>query len=446
MMMNKLNSFIIWFLLLLLTPTLADAQKKLSLEEFIAIALEKNYSIRIMENYEQIAGNNFSRGNAGLLPSLDFRSSFSGNLNNYEQNYSNGPDVNLRSIHNTTTFAGLQANWMLFEGLRGQIRYKQLGELKELSVLNTRISVENTMAQIASEYFFYIQQTQLFSNLQYAVDLSRERVRIEQEHFLLGSGSKVQLLQAQVNLNADSSRLERQYEVLNASKVRLSEIIADPDLNSSIVPSDTCIVVNSSYMYDDLLNEVLADNVAIIAAQKNMSITEYDYQMTKSKRYPYLNLNTAYGYNYNTYQSGTLTNQHAWGMNYSLTLGIKIYDGNNLRRQQKNAQMELENSRISLEQTQQEVKADFITIFNSYKNNLRLLELETQNLEVARENLDIAFERYRLGGLSGFELREVQKNLLEAEERMLSIEYQVKIAEISLLQISGRIIDDFTSL
>ncbi len=439
--MNRLKFLLFGVLLVLITSTKLTAQRSLSLEEFIAIALEKNYSIRIIENEQGIAGNNYSRGNAGLLPSLDLNSSFSGNLNNYNQNDYDSTENNMRSIHNTNTFAGLQAKWMLFEGFRGKYRYKQLGELKELADLNTRISVENMVAQLASEYYFYIQQKQMFSNLQYGVDLSRERVRIEQEHFLLGSGSKVQLLQAQVNLNADSSRLEKQYEVLNASQVRLSEIIADSDLNSVNIPEDTCIVVNPDLKYDELMDAVLTQNVAILTAQTNQNITAYDLDMTKAKRYPYINLNTGYGYNHNTYQSGTLENQQLWGMNYAITLGFSIYDGNNLRRQQENARIEMESSDLNIEQVMQSVKADFITIFNGYKNNLRLLELENQNLEVARENLDIAFERYRLGSLSGFELREVQKDLLEAEERLLSIQYHVKMAEISLMQISGKILD-----
>jgi outer membrane protein TolC len=90
---------------------------------------------------------------------------------------------------------------------------------------------------------------------------------------------------------------------------------------------------------------------------------------------------------------------------------------------------------------EQEVKADLITIFYAYKNNLQLMNLEEQNLEVARENLGIAMERYKLGNLSGIDLREVQKSLLDAEERLISAQYLTKLAEISLLLISGQIMD-----
>jgi hypothetical protein len=99
--------------------------------------------------------------------------------------------------------------------------------------------------------------------------------------------------------------------------------------------------------------------------------------------------------------------------------------------------IEIDNRELAYQRTLQEVNADLVTIFRTYENNLRLLEMEYENLETARENMEIAFERYRLGALSGIELREVQVSLLDAEERLLGIQYQTKLAEISLLQISG---------
>jgi len=128
-------------------------------------------------------------------------------------------------------------------------------------------------------------------------------------------------------------------------------------------------------------------------------------------------------------------------MNYGVTLGIDLFDGFNRKREKANARIEMENRQYQYREIEQEVKADLLTIFYGYENNLRLLRLEEQNLEVARENLEIALERYKLGSLTGLELREVQKSLLDAEERLISVKYQAKIAEISLLQISGKIMD-----
>ncbi|MDD3875316.1 MAG: TolC family protein [Bacteroidales bacterium] len=417
------------------------AQQSVSLKNCIELALEKNYDIKIIKNQQIIAVNNYSRGNAGMLPTVDLLSQYSGNLDNTNQTAFNGVKTINNGIHNTISNAGLQAGWSVFNGFKAHIRYMQLGELKEIAELKTRISIENVIADLSSEYYFYVQQRRLFKNLQYSVDLSRERVRIEQEHFLLGSGSKVRLLQAQVNLNSDSSRLERQYEVLNASQIRLSELMAINDSANGFIPEDTLIIVNPGLIYDNLLADVNNNNAAILLALKNKVISEQEMRIVRSRVYPYLNLSSGYGFTYNTYQSGTVRNYQTIGMNYGISLGINIFDGRNRSRERRNALIEIENSELEYERIKQENMADLLTLFNAYSNNLRLLGLETQNLAVASENLEIAFEKYRLGALSGFELREVQKDLLEAEERLLSVQFQAKIAEISLLQISGHLIE-----
>jgi outer membrane protein TolC len=204
--------------------------------------------------------------------------------------------------------------------------------------------------------------------------------------------------------------------------------------------SDTIIDVNPGLVYDNLLDATLASNTGLLIASRNQVISEFDRKIIASRSYPYLNFSSGYGMSYNTYQSGSLASQRSMSASYGLTLGFNIFDGFNQRRALSNASIEIYNRELILQQIEQETRADLFTIYNAYENNLRLLNLELQNLEIARENLDIAFERYKLGALAGLELREVQKSLLDAEERLLSIQYQTKLAEISLLQISGNIL------
>ncbi len=428
-------------ILLLLLAIAANAQQPLTLQECLAIGLEQNYAIRIARNNEAITANNVTRGHAGFLPALDLRSQQSGSLNNTDQHLAGGGQNQLRGIHNTTSNASLSLGWTLFDGFRVQTTYDRLEALQEMGELSTRMAVENLMARIAAEYYNYIQQQRLLNNLQYAVDLSRERTRIDEERFLIGSGSKLQLLQSQVFLNADSSRLGRQYEVVRAARIRLNELMAMDDMHSDIVTADTTITLIPIMVFERLREDALRDNTALLIASQNVVISEYDRKIIASRSYPYLSLSSGYGLTYNTFESGSLSSQQTMGLSYGLTLGINLFDGLNQRRRMSNAIIELENRQFQVEEVEKGVMADLITIHNAYINNLQLLEMENQNLEVAYETLDIALDRYRLGALSGLELREAQQSLLQAEERLLSIQYQVKLAEVSLMQISGRILE-----
>jgi outer membrane protein TolC len=417
------------------------AQEVYDLSRCIKTGLERNFSLLVMRNNEEIAVNNFTRGNAGMLPTISSTNRFGGTVNTTNQNYRDGSQVTSNDIHNNSGSAGIDLGMTIFRGFQVQRTYEKLKEQSELEGFKTQMSVENLVAMIVSQYNYYIQQLILNNNLAYAVSLSRERVRIDQQRYLLGNASKLEMLQSIVYLNADSSRFAHQNEVLRTSQIRLNELMAASDLGENIQLKDTLIQIDQNLLYDDLLALTLQNNTSLRIAAKNQVITELDSKIIQSRSYPYLTMSSGYGFTYNRYGASTLSNQNGHGLNYGLTLGIGIFDGFNRKREKNNALVEIQSSKIEYKEVEQNVKADLLTIYFAYTNNLRLLRLEEQNLGVARENLEIALARYKLGSLAGLELREVQKSLLDAEERMISVQYQTKIAEVSLLQISGRIME-----
>jgi outer membrane protein TolC len=329
----------------------------------------------------------------------------------------------------------------IFRGFQVQTTYQKLSELKKVGELNTQMNMENLASRVIAEYYLHVQQLNLSKNLAYAVELSRERVRIDEQRYLLGSSSKLELLQSIVYLNADSSRWAKQTENLLASEVRLKKLMALENLEENIALKDTLIEIDTTLIYNRLLELTLQQNTGLLMAGKDQVISELDYKIIAGRAYPYLNLSSGYTYSYNRYEIGNVKNQQVNGMNYGLTLGMDIFDGFERKREKSNAKIVIENQKYQYQEIELDVKGDLITFYYAYENNLRLLKLEEQNLEVARENLGIAMERYKLGNLSGIDLREVQKSLLDAEERLISARYLTKLAEISLLLISGQIME-----
>ncbi len=449
--MNYLKKikFLLPAFVLFIFPGLVHSQEIYDLSRCVVTGLEQNFSVKVARNQEEIAGNNYTRGNAGFLPSVNTTNRFGGNVTSTTQNMNNGSQNKSTGVYNTTGSAALNLNMTLFNGFNVQTTWQKLNELKQMGELNTQMSMENLVAQIVAEYYYYIQQLNYQNNMEYAVSLSRERVRIDEDRYLLGASSKLELLQSIVYLNADSSRLARQNEAILESEVRLKKLMALENLAQNIRLKDTSIVFNPDLSYAELLESTLDLNTGLQIAKKNQVISELDHKIIASRAYPYLNLSSSYNYSYRGLGSGTisdygevqLNNQQTRGINYGLTLGMDIFDGYNRKREKANALIEVENRILRFQEIEQEIKADLLTVFYAYENNLRLVEMEEENLNVARENLEIALERYRLGALSGIELREVQKSLLDAEERLISIKYQTKLAEISLLQIAGKIMD-----
>jgi len=418
-----------------------QGQKVYGLKDCISVGLEKNFSILIARNNETISKNNFTPGNAGLLPSVDLNGRHSGTLNNNTQNFSDGTNTSTEGVFNTTTTGSVTLAMSIFNGFSAVTTYKKLGELNQVGQLNTQLTIENFVANIVSGYYSYILQVQQMNNLKYALTLSRERLRIDEDRYLLGSGSKLEVLQSQVYVNSDSSNLSRQTETVTSARIKLNEMMALENLNDEFASFDTSIYVNPDLIYEKLLEETLSNNTNLLIASKNKTISDYDYKLIVARSYPYLNFSGGYSSNLNTYTKNSTQNMLTNGLNYGFTIGVNLFDGNNQRRSIHNASIDRETRDLRYREVEQGVKADLLTIYSAYSNNLRLISLEQQNFRTATENLDIALERYKLGNLSGIDLREVQKSLLDARERLISANYQTKLAEISLQLIAGKIME-----
>lgn len=442
--MNKRSSYSFYFLVLFFTTISYSVygQQRYSLEDCIRIGLERNYAIQIIRNEQQISKNNATIGNAGFLPSVDLSSGASGTLYNYDNQLTDGTSEKLTGINNNTANAGLNVNWTIFDGLGIQATYKQHQELAQIGELNTRQTIEDFVASLSGEYYNLIRQKIRLRNLRSTLELSRERLRIVEERYTIGSVSRLDLQQAQVDFNADSSNVLNQLQQVHNSRIQLNQFMALEDIEAHTHIRDSFITPDISLNEQLLWNSAELNNSSLLIARKNIVLTELDYKKLKSRNYPYIKLNAGYGYTANWYDTGTTEMQHRLGLNYGLTVGLSIFDGLNRKREQRNARIQIENRSLRMRELELALRADMSNLWMAYKNNLDLWSLEKENLIAAQENYRIAIDRYKLGDLSGIQLREAQNSLLAAEERLSTAEYATKICEISLLQLSGQIVSN----
>lgn len=426
--------------LIVCASAMANGQEVYSLKKCIETGLEKNYSIRIIKNEQQKSKNNATPGNAGYLPTLDLNGGYSGNINNTRSTLTDGTVEKTNGISTETANAGLNLNWTVFDGFGIQATYSKLKELQQMGELNTRMTIEDFVANLTSEYYNLIRQKIRMRNLRSSVDLSKERLRIVEERYSIGSMSRLDLQQAQVDFNADSSKLLTQFEAVNSSRIRLNELMALDEVGNDLFIEDSVIYPNPLLDEAVLWKQTMEANTSLLAAQKNRTLSVLDYKKAKSRNYPYVKLNAGYGYTANWYEVGTTDLQQRLGINYGLTIGFNIFDGMNKRREQRNAKLDIQNQELRMQELELSLRADMSNLWMAYKNNLELWKLEKENQVVAQENYSIAIDRYKLGDLSGIELREAQNSLLEAEERQSIAEYATKLCEISLLQLSGQIL------
>lgn len=410
-----------------------------TLKSCLETGLEKNYSIRLVRNQEQISKNNATIANAGYLPTLDLSAKYSGTIDNTETKArATGETTTTDGVFDQTINAGLNLNWTLFDGFKIQANYSRLKELERQGETLTRIAIEDFIANMTAEYYNYIQQQIRLKNFRYAMSLSKERLRIVEERYIVGNFSRLDLQQARVDYNADRAQYMKQQESVKTSLIRLNELMANENMTQSIAINDSIIDLNTLLSFDELWQSTLNNNASLLKSEQNKNLAALEMKTVKSRNFPYLKVNAGYGYTLNKYDISSTMQRDNLGFNFGVTMGFNLFDGNR-KREIKNARIAVENAQLQQDDMRQTLKADLSNLWQAYQNNIEMLELERENLISAIENHEIASERYMLGNLSGIEMREAQKSLLDAEERILSAEYDTKMCEISLLQLSGKI-------
>jgi outer membrane protein len=437
-MKTKIRKILNLSSIILFIPGIVSAQEVLSPQDAVAIGLKNNYSINIAKNSKEIAENNASLGNAGVLPTLDATGSASKSVSNTSQKYSNGASIDVNGVDSKNYAAGINLNWTIFDGLKMFASLDQLKELKKVGESNYKLTVEQNINDILSTYYDIVRQKQVLESTQRSVAISEERLKITQSQKDVGSASKFDVLRAQVDLNGDKSSLMNQELTLQQAKTKLNQLLGR-DVKTEFDVIDT-IDVKTDLSYDDLFSVTLQNNNQIVLARQNKNVAESQLKLERGDLLPVISLNLGYNYSRSESGAGFFISSNTTGITYGISASLNLFNGLNTKRRIENAEVSIESSELAFKQIQDQIKANFENTFLKYKNSLQLVKLESENYNAAEENADIALEKLKVGSITPVDFRQVQLDLMNAKSRLLSAEYDAKTSETNLLQISGQLV------
>jgi outer membrane protein len=420
--------------------TLAQPGELLTLDQVMTGSVARNYQVQIARAQEQLNRNNRTLGNAGFLPLLTFDTQLNRLDQNLRQdNFAPVAPIRAYGAINRTSTSGLNLTAPIFNGFGTWLNLDRLGELVRLAEVNTRANMEQTLANAMTAYYDVIRQLQRLIAFRQALDISRDRLELARANFDVGTFSKVAFLTARVDYNTDSAALVVQEQSLRNAKILLNTLLVRDPLTDFAI-RDT-ILVRNDLDYNTLQQAVTSNNPLLIQAALNRRVAALDTKLAKAQQLPVINF--VAGYNYNT-----VDNQAGFGaqkarndiLTSSLRATVPIFNGFNLKRQIQNARV---NELIAeYQQADQKNQVDFGLgqTFTQYQNALTLVNLQALNYQLAAQNVDIAYERYRVGLSTSIEFRDVQRSLVQAQTSLLDAEYNAKAAEIELLRLSSAII------
>jgi outer membrane protein len=415
----------------------AQTDTVLSLKDAVEIALKNNYHILLSKNNSTVAQNNVTIGNAGFLPQVNGDFTTTRSIQNTKQTRNDGSVNNISGAKNSSTSYGPSLNWTIFNGFGMFANYDELKQLNKLGELQTRDTIQNTLANVIGTYYNLINLNEGLKALRGAIAISRTQLRYASDKFQVGRASKLDVLNAQVNLNTDAANYLNQVQQFKSAKIQMNQLLVR-NLQTDFAVGDT-IIVDDKLVLGEILSKAENQNPAILSAQINKRISEISLKQVKAGRYPQVALNSGYTIGNSQTPAGFTLSQNTRGFNYGLTASINIFNGFNQNRLERNAKIGIDNANINFKQVTLDVQAQISNLYVSYLSGLDLMKLGQSNVEVARRNLDISLEKYKLGNITPLEIREAQRNYLDAQSKFFTAQYQSKSAEIMLKEITGSI-------
>ncbi len=419
----------------------ATGQRLLTVEEAIATALQNNYEIQLAKNDSMVAALDYSYRNAAFIPTLNANATYSFNNVSQRQKFADGTAREKNGINSNTLSANMLLNWRIFDGMKMFATRDRLQQLVKLGEIGIREQVVNTVATVAITYYDIVRQKQQLRAVEEQMSISAERVKLAQYKLDIGVGAKPDLLQSRVDLNEQKSAQLQQQTLISQLKDQLNEQMnvkasTDYDVADSI-PFDHTITLT------DIQAGMNNNNPTLIMAKKNIDIAGIVLRERKADRFPTVNLNSAYNFNRTDNQatvnpfSPLFSRNH--GLNYGITTSIPIFNNYNVKRQIQQAQLNINYLNTVFQNQRSKIN---LAVFNAWKNyewQKKALSLEEENISLARENVDIVFQVYKLNSTTLIQLKEAQKSLQDARTRLINARYNTKVAETELMRLKGEV-------
>lgn len=417
--------------------TKINAQEVLTIEDAIKIALENNFEIKIAKNNSKISETNVTIGNAGMLPSATASITDNNSVQNSSQTRQDGTSTSLNNAKNNSLNYGVSLGWTVFDGMKMFAKLDQLKELQKLGDSELKRIVLTKIGQVNSAYYDLVQQQQQLSALDTTIVISKQRLTLAQNRFTIGKASKLEVLNAQVDLNSDQVAFLRQKESYKNAKILLNQYLArDPQIDFTVTNS---VKVDNKLVLLDLMDLAKKQNPALESQIINKRIAELQLKQVKADRYPVVNLTSGYNVSENQSSLGFTSQSSSRGLNYGFNATLNVFDGFNQHRNEKVAKLQIENSQIAIEQQNMILNTQLSTAFQTYLTNLELIGLEEDNEAIAKQNLDITLDKFRIGTITTLDFRTAQLNYVNAKVRYSNAQYVAKLSEIALKELAGNI-------
>jgi len=409
----------------------------LTAREAVKTAIENNYGVIISKNEIEIGSINNSWANTGAMPLVSATATKQIGVNNLKQKLSNGTETIKNGNSSQSLNAGLAVNWTIFDGLKMFATKKKLEELERNGEYSFRKNLNETVYNVISSYYNIVTLNEQRKATLEQITLYNDRNTLAERRFEIGTGAKYEVIEAQVDLNEQRSNLlSLQNSIAVAKSSFLNLLGKKPDTSFDVV--DTILVMPLP-PYSEVQDKISKQNPDVLLANSQLYILQQEKKEVNAARLPSVNLNGYYNFARSSSGAGFNLLNQTYGPSGSVGISVPIFNGIVVKKQLQISDIYIKNQQITIDQTKNNLNTELNNAYINYNNALKAIELEQNNLVLAKENIDIATERYKRLNITSVELRQIQISYNDAKNRLYNALYQAKIAEATVALLSGDI-------
>ncbi len=417
-----------------------SAQETLTKTAAVALTLEHNYGILLANNTTKIAANNTSIYNTGYLPTLTGNGNATYTRNNSDLELQNGKNTTINNADSKNFGISIGLNYVLFDGFGRSYNFKKLQHTHHLSKLETKAVIERTIIQLFNKYYLVAELAQSKDLIETSLNISKTRLKREKYMYDYGQSTKLDLLNAEVDVNNDRIKLLNSIQLLNNSKREINLILGRNVATKFNV--DPHVTFDLVFNLSSLIESSKLQNIAVQQLEKNIKIAALNIKINTATSVPSLHFNSSYKWNKTANDpTYTFANQTVKGINAGVNLRWNIFDGGRTKTRVANSKILAENLKLKESLLANEIELFVRNVFTQYQNALIIIDAEKKNVETNNHNFNRTNEQYKLGQITSIVFRQAQVNLINAQTNLNKATYAAKIAALNLLQLSGALLE-----
>lgn len=426
------------FIAMIFVAVMLNAQELLTPEDAVSYALNKNFDIVLAKNDADIAKINNNKATAGMFPKINISTGDVFNLSNVNQKFTTGQTVNKNWVPINSFNAGLNMNWTIFDGMRMFATKDRLAALQSLGDIQLKNQIQNTVAQVLEAYYDISRQIQQIKALQETAKISEERVALSQKKLDVGYSDKTPLLQAKVDFSTQKINILQQQTILQQKKILLNNLMGRA-ANTDFSVVDT-ITVDVLPEWENIKDSSVANNYLVQSALKNIDIAKLQHKEINAQRMPSINFTSGYTFTQNNSKAGLQLFNRSYGPTFGLNAIIPIFNGGMVKKQLEASAVNIASQEVQLAQVKNNLDAQVLSAYQNFDYAQKVLQLNEETVQAARENVEITLERFRLNESNSLDIRTAQSSLEDALYNVILARYNAKIAEIELKKLSNKLV------